>query len=179
MIDEDKQDKLIDKAKEMFGTTDSCYRAGYILPDGEMLNFGNPDRDYDYRFQDHSEILQVYNEFPEIPKTKPLGKCFYYNYNDQFLLETGAIRLSTGTLRKQLNGEMFQPHTPTKRQLETMEYCSCTVHPNEIIMELSKCDIDGRYIPKIFTERVIDDCVEPINDLNNKIKKWKKEKVQP
>ena len=178
MIDEEKQKKLIDKAKEIFGTTEHCSRAGYILPDGEMLDFGNPDRKHNgggIRYQDHSEVWQVYSHFPEIKRID--GKvCFRHNYNDQFLLETGAIRFSA-TSHYQMTGEMFQPNTPTRKQLETLEFCNCTLLPTEkIIIELAKCNKEGKYVPKTFSERVSHDCVEPINDLNKKIKEWKREK---
>jgi hypothetical protein len=176
MIDEENQKKLIDKAKEIFGITESCKRAGYILPNGEMLDFGNPDRkepDDGIRFQDHSEVWQVYSHFPEIPKLKPFrdrGQCFYGNYNDQWLKETGAIRLSAVS-HYQMTGEMFQPNKPTRKQMETLEYCTCVLRPTEkIIMEFAKCDDEGHYTPKHFEEPVRDDCVEPINDLNTKIK---------
>ena len=174
MIDEEKQQKLIDKAKEVFGTTESCGRAGYILPDGEMLDFGDPVRkdDIKYRYLDHSEILQVYENFPEIEHIKRNGQCFMNNLNDQWLLETGAIRISTSG-RDEIIGEMFQPNIPTKKQFETLEYCNCIEKPNDIILEFAKCDIKGKYIPKTFKEITYNnDCVEIINDLNRKIKRW-------
>ncbi len=176
MIDEEKQKKLIDKAKEIFGTTENCKRAGYILPDGEMLDFGHPNRDYEYRFLDHSEVLQVYNAFPEIETIKPKGQCFVYNYNDQWQKETGAIRFAAPS-HYQITGEMFQPHTPTRKQFETLEFCNCILRPTEkIILEFAKCNKKGRYTPKHFEQRVSHDCVEPINRLNTAIKKWKREK---
>jgi len=68
---------------------------------------------------------------------------------------------------------MFQPHTPTRKQLETLEYCTCIIKPEEIILEFAKCKEDGTYIPKSFIERVLNnDCVESINDLSKKIKRW-------
>lgn len=177
--DGEKQKELIDKAKEVFGTTDECDRAGYILPDGKMLDFGIPDmKERKGRYLDHSEVWQVYSHFPEIKRID--GKiCFRHDYNDQFLLETGAIRFNA-TSHYQMTGEMFQPNLPTRKQLETLEYCSCILRPTEkIIMELAKCDKEGKYVPKTFSERVSHDCVEPINDLNKKIKKWQSEKSNP
>ncbi|KKL59159.1 hypothetical protein LCGC14_2218160 [marine sediment metagenome] len=174
MIDEKKQEKLIDKAKEIFGITDHCGRAGYILPDGNMLDFGNPsyEDDIKYRYQEHSEVGRIYESFPEIKTIKRNGSCFAIVYNDQWLKETGAIRLSVSS-HDEISGELFQPHKPTKKQLETLEYCNCTEKPNEIILEFSKCDIDGKYIPKIFNVRNDNnDCVETINELNRKIKRW-------
>jgi len=176
VIDEEKQDKLIDKAKEIFGITDSCHKGGYILPDGEMLDFGNKDvPELETRYLDHSEVWQIYDALPEIEEIKKEGQCFARNYNDQFLLETGTIRLSAVS-HYLITGEMFQPNFPTRKQMETLEYCNCMLHPTEeIIMEFAKCDDEGHYTPKNFTEQVRDDCVEPINDLNSKINKWKSE----
>jgi len=175
MIDEEKQEKLISKSKEIFGITDSCIRGGYILPNGEMLDFGNKEvPELESRYYDHSEVWQVYELFPEIKEIRKEGQCFARNYNDQFLLETGTIRLNTAA-HYQLTGEMFQPNTPTRKQMETLEFCSCMHNPEEIVLELAKCNDEGHYTPKSFTERVMDDCVEPINDLNKKIKKWKTE----
>jgi len=188
LIDEEIQDKLINKAKEIFGTTESCKRAGYILPDGEMLDFGNPDprgivkdKYNEHRYQDHSEVWQVYSHFPEIKTINPekKGQCFVSNYNDQWLKETGAIRFNNAHYN--MNGEMFQPHTPTKKQLEALEFCSCTTPQNgKIIMEFSKCTEKGEYIPKNFSEERFtrdNDCVEPIKRLKSAIKKWKEEVV--
>ena len=179
MIDEDKQKKLIDKAKEIFGITDECKRAGYILPDGEMLDFGNPDsqRNRGYRYREHSDIWEAYMPFPEIKQIKRNGYCFF-NYIDQWLKETGSIRMSGTTANSIIGYEMFQPNTPTKKQLETLEYCNCIELPEKILMEFTKCNNEGRHIPKIFSERVSHDCVEPINSLNSKIKKWKQEKIR-
>lgn len=44
-------------AKEQFGTTEDFNRAGYILPDGQMLNFAQNDRTRD---TDHREIMSVF-----------------------------------------------------------------------------------------------------------------------
>jgi hypothetical protein len=176
MINEEKQKKLIDKAKEIFGITDSCKRAGYILPDGEMLDFGTNDRPHESRYYDHSEVLQVYSHFPEIETIKPNGQCFVYNYNDQWQKETGAIRFSAPS-HYQMTGEMFQPHTPTKKQFETLEYCNCILKPSEqVILEFGKCSEKGKYIPKNFSAPTFQrECTEPINSLKSAIKKWKRE----
>ncbi len=174
MIDEVKQKKLIDKAKEIFGITESCSRAGYILPNGEMLDFGNPDRINGGHYRTHSDIWEVYSHFPEIKSIERKGYCFS-NYIDQWLKETGSIRLSGAIGNFILAGEMFQPNIPTRKQKETLEYCTCMKPPTKILMEFSKCDNKGNHIPKNFSERVSHDCVEPINRLNTAIKKWKRE----
>lgn len=44
-------------AKEQFGVTEEFRRAGYILPDGQMLDFAQNDRSRD---TDHREILEVF-----------------------------------------------------------------------------------------------------------------------
>ncbi len=177
MVDEEQQKELINKAKEIFGITDNCNRVGYILPDGEMLDFGNPDRKEGGRYREHSDIWEAYSHFPEIKTIERNGYCFF-NYIDQWLKETGSIRLSGTTGNSIIAGEMFQPNTPTRKQLETLEYCSCLELPEKILMEFSKCNNEGRHIPKNFSERVSHDCVEPINDLNKKIKEWKREKIR-
>ena len=56
------------KAKEAFGTTKDTLEAGYVLPDGEMLDFsgrheGSPERDIKgQRYSDHREISQIGTE---------------------------------------------------------------------------------------------------------------------
>jgi len=174
MNDEEKQQKLIDKAKEIFGITDHCGRAGYILYDGEMLDFGDPSKKSDtkYRYQDHSDIFQVYEELPKIEVRESRGACYKYNLIDQWLEDTGAIRINVSS-HDEIAGEMFQPHIPTKKQLETLEYCNCIEKPDEIFLEFIKCNDEGKHIHKTFKEENSDnDCVETINDLNRKIKRW-------
>ncbi len=85
MIDEEKQEKHIDKAKEIFGITDNCGRAGYIIYDGEMLDFGGPSEKSDRResYQHHSEIFQVYEELPTIEVRESRRSSYKYNLIDQ------------------------------------------------------------------------------------------------
>jgi len=53
-----------DKALEHFGTTDDWHEAGWILPEGQLLNFsGEKDYHPGERGFDHREIGQVYPEF--------------------------------------------------------------------------------------------------------------------
>lgn len=81
-------DELMNLAIEKFGTTQSLRRAGYILPNGKLLNFSETDR----RDIDHRSIKIVYTENDiDIWSTD-----YQYNYVVDFMRH-GAIRCDVNT----------------------------------------------------------------------------------
>lgn len=98
----DERDKLFKDAKDEFGTTRDFREAGYLLPDGSMLDFsekkngGEPGR----RGADHRDIARVINDRSYGTMTE---------YLDDFINE-GAIRLIPES------GAFSVAQQPTKEQ---------------------------------------------------------------
>lgn len=72
---------LIERAKEHFGTTNNPEAAGYVLPDGTMLNFRRNQR----KLVGHGFIKRVFHE------DLPLEEAQF-----RFMKETGSIRIMKG-----------------------------------------------------------------------------------
>ena len=56
---------LMEKAKQLFGTTDFFLAAGFLLPDGELLDFGT--KNGDYRIKPYDEIAKIFDKKIEKP----------------------------------------------------------------------------------------------------------------
>ena len=80
-------------AKEQFGTTEDFNRAGYILPDGQMLNFAQTDRTRD---TDHREIMSVFGPAEVKTGTEALNE-FLLDGNVRVMAEGPGIDLSADT----------------------------------------------------------------------------------
>ena len=80
-------------AVEQFGTTDRFERAGYILPDGRMLDFAQNDSTRD---TDHREILGVFGP-AEVPNgTEALNK-FLADGNVRVMAEAPGVDIAAKT----------------------------------------------------------------------------------
>ena len=88
-------------AKEKFGTTGAFEKAGYILPDGEMLNFAQNEA---VRDTDHREIMDVFGPTDVTEGTDALNK-FLAEGNIRVMAEQPGIDLSASV-------------EPTAQQLE-------------------------------------------------------------
>ena len=88
-------------AKEQFGTTEDFNRAGYILPDGQMLNFAQNDRTRD---TDHRAIMNVFGPAEVKTGTEALNE-FLLDGNVRVMAEGPGIDLSADV-------------APTAQQLE-------------------------------------------------------------
>ena len=88
-------------AKERFGTTEDFKRAGYILPDSQMLDFAQNDRTRD---TDHREIMNVFGPTEVKTGTEALNE-FLLDGNVRVMAEGPGIDLSADT-------------APTAQQLE-------------------------------------------------------------
>lgn len=106
-----KQDITMKIAKDFFGTTETIEEAGYILPDGSMLdfsgaNFGGSVRGK--RMLDHRDIRDAFEEF--------IGtKEFPDGVGMEDFINAGAIRFQPENITFML------AHSPTKAQLETID----------------------------------------------------------
>ena len=88
-------------AKERFGTTEDFRRAGYILPDGQMLDLAQNDRTRD---TDHREIMSVFGSAEVKNGTEALNE-FLLDGNVRVMAEAPGVDLSADT-------------APTTQQLE-------------------------------------------------------------
>ena len=83
IILENEQVDLMALAKNEFGVTSNLKQAGYILPDGTLLNFGS----YGYRETDHRAIEGIYTS----NNIKIWNDEYRFNYVVDFM-NHGAIR---------------------------------------------------------------------------------------
>ena len=88
-------------AKEQFGVTEEFRRAGYILPDGQMLDFAQNDRSRD---TDHREILEAFGPAEVKNGTEALNE-FLLDGNVRVMAEAPGVDISADT-------------APTAQQLE-------------------------------------------------------------
>lgn len=100
-----KPQEMLDASVDEFGLTENPFEAGFILPNGHMLDFS--DKRYGGRGgnrpRDHSEIAMAYEEYEG--ETPDMG---------EFVQETGAI--SVGITDTQLNLRVAK--TPSPQQME-------------------------------------------------------------
>lgn len=97
-------------AKEKFGTTDTFEKAGYILPDGEMLNFAQNEATRD---TDHREIMDVFGPTDVSEGTDALNK-FISEGNIRVMAEQPGLDLSASV-------------EPTAQQLEQIREMAKTL----------------------------------------------------
>ena len=97
-------------AKEKFGTTGAFEKAGYILPDGEMLNFAQNEA---VRDTDHREIMDVFGPTDVTEGTDALNK-FLAEGNIRVMAEQPGIDLSASV-------------EPTAQQLEQIRKMAKTL----------------------------------------------------
>ena len=101
---------LIHKAIKEFGLTDNYYEAGFILPDGSMLDFSGRSIDPYFsggRERDHREITAIDDDL----KAGTNGMI-------EFMDLTGAIRISLSQRPNYVGIDMY--HAPTYAQQETI-----------------------------------------------------------
>jgi len=121
-MDKDDLKELIKNAKKTFGLTNSCSRAGYILPDGSMIDFGDPyDKNRDERTFEHWMIGKALKE--DYPTTAE-------EMND-LNLAIGEFVERTNSIRAIGGGTVYGVDLPyeevTREQWNRVEDCSC--HP--------------------------------------------------
>ena len=131
-------------AVEQFGTTDRFERAGYILPDGRMLDFAQNDSTRD---TDHREILGVFGP-AEVPNgTEALNK-FLADGNVRVMAEAPGVDIAAKT-------------PPTEQQLRQIHAMVEQLGSEKRRFTLDISTTDGRvaaskeYSGKVDAEKVV------------------------
>ena len=89
---------IFNRAKEHFGTTEDPEKAGFILPDGSMLDFSNPEEEnYKRRWYDHSKILLV-------------------GISQREFVEIGAVRIDITLSGQSFDFQLYKPLTISQKR---------------------------------------------------------------
>lgn len=105
------------RAKNIFGVTSKPHEAGYILYNGELLNFsgGYPDQ----RRIDHSEIYKIYTD-EELEEANK--KYRYGGIVKKFQDESNSIRVNVDRFSGYINLSIQNTQIITYEQFKTLEY---------------------------------------------------------
>ncbi len=117
-------ESLIDKAKKIFGTTDSCKYSTYILPEGKALNIvKDTSTVIDYHPHDRAAKKVLENEVENVSG---------WNATEKFIDLTGSIRYVP--MKSHINIQLGLQHPLTDKQLEFIEACACYKKPTKKIV---------------------------------------------
>ncbi len=135
MRTDEQREQLFDNAKERFGLTNNFKVAGYMLPDGSLLDFSeaNDGGDPNQRTQDHREVADLIMDE---------GRDYEYRY--EYVLDfvgEGAIRM----LPEYAGFQLSVPPTAEQRS-KLMDYIY--KYNGEVIMEIT--DENGG--PRVYME---------------------------
>lgn len=131
-------------AVEQFGTTSEFERAGYILPDGRMLDFARNDKTRD---TDHREIMSVFGPAEVSEGTDALNK-FLADGNVRVMAEAPGVDLAADK-------------APTAAQLEQIREMAGSLGSEQRKFTLDISTTDGRvaaskeYSGRIDADRVV------------------------
>ena len=131
-------------AVEQFGTTSEFERAGYILPDGQMLDFARNDKSRD---TDHREIMSVFGPAEVSEGTDALNK-FLADGNVRVMAEAPGVDLAADK-------------APTAAQLEQIREMVGSMGSEQRKFTLDISTADGRvaaskeYSGRIDADRVV------------------------
>lgn len=131
-------------AVEQFGTTSEFERAGYILPDGQMLDFARNDKTRD---TDHREIMSVFGPAEVSEGTDALSK-FLADGNVRVMAEAPGVDLAADK-------------APTAAQLEQIREMVGSLGSEQRKFTLDISTTDGRvaaskeYSGRIDADRVV------------------------
>ncbi|MFR4723678.1 MAG: hypothetical protein ACLT9S_00275 [Faecalibacterium sp.] len=114
-------------AVEQFGTTSEFERAGYILPDGQMLDFARNDKTRD---TDHREIMSVFGPAEVSEGTDALNK-FLADGNVRVMAEAPGVDLAADK-------------APTAAQLEQIREMAGSLGSEQRKFTLDISTTDGR-----------------------------------
>ena len=98
---------LIRKALDFFGEAKNPADAGYILPDGRLLDFG---RDFPTAKMEHYQVQQLYPNL--VLRSR-------FDYINRFEADTGAARIQVNPYERQLGIEIVNPLTES--QVDTLD----------------------------------------------------------
>lgn len=125
-------------AVKRFGKTDDIREAGYILPDGSMLDFSHGFKGR--RVSEHQEINQVYG----------VEDGRYQDYSDKaitgFIMDCKAMRVGIGS--EDSWTEMY--HKPTEKQLMRLDEIRAKTKES---MVLERTDERGREICSVDSDK--------------------------
>ena len=131
-------------AVEQFGTTSEFERAGYILPDGQMLDFARNDKTRD---TDHREIMSVFGPAEVSEGTDALNK-FLADGNVRVMAEAPGVDLAADK-------------APTAAQMEQIREMAGSLGSEQRKFTLDISTADGRvaaskeYSGRIDADRVV------------------------
>ncbi len=106
-----------ERAIEHFGTTTKPHEAGFILYDGQMLDFSGGYKDE--RRIDHSEIYQIYTD-EEIEEANK--KYRYGGIIQLFQMYSNAIRINVDRYGGYIYLSIHDTNIITPAQIETLKY---------------------------------------------------------
>lgn len=123
-----QQDKIMSIVKKHFGTTDKLTEAGYILPDGSLLDlsgavYGATRTLEGHRTLDHRDIRDAFEENNDFPE----------GISMEDFINAGAIRFSPESY------SFMMAHSPTAAQLKQIDFI---LQNNEESPSLFKKDIN-------------------------------------
>jgi hypothetical protein len=152
-------ENLINKAKKIFGTTDSCKYSTFILPEGKALNIiKQTSTVIDYHPHDGAAKKVLENEVENISG---------WNATEKFIDLTGSIRYVP--MRSHINVQIGLKNLLTKEQVEFIERCSCFVKPKkEVVYDFV---IDDEVVRASGTYDEVD-CFKGIDKLKKDFKKY-------
>lgn len=161
------KDQLNQEAKNHFGITQDCMRAGYILENGQFLDFGNPENKESKRLYDHMTISEILK--PIIPSEK---------WRSSDILEGRRVSQAVVFFKKNANAIRFSCDdtnllidisTPiTRDQWSTIENCACHRPSLKTISFEWWNPIKGKQL-ETFDIEVKGDCVGAYKELRRKI----------
>lgn len=124
-----------ERAIEHFGTTTKPHEAGYILFNGELLDFSGGYADQ--KRLDHAEIQQIYTD-EELEKLhrkyKPAGPIHLFQIN------SNAIRLNSAQYSGYMYISIYDSQTITPEQIKALEYITYYDTTKHIIYDVYNKD---------------------------------------
>ncbi len=152
-------ENLIKKAKDVFGTTDSCKYSTFILPEGKALDIlKNVSPNIDYHPHDRAA-------------EKIIGKS--KTPTDEFIDLTGSIRYVP--MRSSVNIQLGVKNPLTDKQLEFIERCTCFEKPTKhIVYDIV---VDNKIVRASGTYDETD-CFKRIDKLKKDCKKIRQKELQ-
>lgn len=124
-----------ERAIDHFGTTDKPHEAGFILYDGQLLDFSGGYKDE--KRLDHAEIQQIYTEKElnlAYRKYKPTGPIHLFQIN------SNAIRLNSAQYSGYMYISIHDTQIITPEQIKALEYITYYDTTKHIIYDVYNKD---------------------------------------
>ena len=124
MINKISNNSLIEKAIQLYGLTTNPKEAGFILPDGKMLDFSEGRRND--RSLDHRNVVRLLDDADEY--TSEHSRKGITDAMEEFMRRTGAIRVSGYVSNVLIDCET----TPTAQQWQAVNYMIKVIRPESV-----------------------------------------------